>query len=252
MNWACRSVAKPGKARRLDVDRLQAIAVTADDDAVGRGLDAATGLFQLLQQAVDQVRPRIGQAHFPAGHGGGDGVGAHLDAIGDHRVGRAVQTGDTGDRHGRRARPLDLGAHGVQAFLQVDQLGLAGGVVQDGDAVGDHGGQHRMLGRADRDDREGDLGALQAARGLGVDIAFVQIDLGAQRFQRLQVQVDGARADGAAAGQTHLGLAGAGDQRAQHVERGPHLADQVIGREAAGDLGRVQTGSAGRRRRRSR
>ena len=70
----------------------------------------------------------------------------------------------------------------------------------------------------------------------------MQIDLGAQRLDGLQVQIHRTRADGAAAGQRHLGLARARHQRAQHVERGPHLADQVIGRKAAGDLRRVQKG----------
>ena len=46
-----------------------------------------------------------------------------------------------------------------------------------------------------------DLRALQAPRRLGVDIALVQVDLRAQRLQRLQEQVDRPRADGAAAGQ---------------------------------------------------
>jgi len=64
--------------------------------------------------------------------------------------------------------------------------------------------QQRVFGGAHRDEGERDLSALQAPRGLGVDVAFVQIDLGAQGLQGLQVQVDGTRADGAAARQLAL------------------------------------------------
>ncbi len=98
----------------------------------------------------------------------------------------------------------------------------------------------RVFGRAHGGDRELDLGALQAARRLGVDVALVQVDVGAERAQRLQVQVDRPRADRAAAGQAHLGVAGAGEQRAEHVERGAHLADEIVGGEGAGHLRGVQ------------
>ncbi len=35
-------------------------------------------------------------------------------------------------------------------------------------------------------------------------------------------------------------MAGTGDQRSQYVERGTHLAHQIVGRERRGDFGRMQ------------
>ena len=68
----------------------------------------------------------------------------------------------------------------------------------------------------------------------GDDIAIFQRDGGAQRFQRLQVQIDRPGADGAAAGERDLGLAMAGQQRRQHLEAGAHFAHHVVGGEGGG------------------
>lgn len=69
------------------------------------------------------------------------------------------------------------------------------------------------------------------------DVAFFQLEGGAHELQALQVLVHRTRADGAAAGQGHAGLADAGQQRAQAEHRGPHGAHQIIGglgQQAAG------------------
>ena len=50
----------------------------------------------------------------------------------------------------------------------------------------------------------------------------------AQPLQPGDVHVQAAGADGVAAGQRHPGGAAAGDQRAEHADRGAHPADQVV------------------------
>src|SRR3546814_1487620 len=65
----------------------------------------------------------------------------------------------------------------------------------------------------------------------GVDVALLQADFGAKLLEAVQVEVDRARADGAAARQRHLGLADARHQRPQHQHRGAHLAHQVVRRD---------------------
>jgi hypothetical protein len=96
------------------------------------------------------------------------------------------------------------------------------------------------VGGADRDFRKGDASALQAARRFGDDIAAVDVDLGAELLQSHQVQVDRARADGAAARQRNARAAAAGEQRAQHPEAGTHAADQLVGRGGVDDVARRQ------------
>ena len=81
-----------------------------------------------------------------------------------------------------------------------------------------------------------DVSTGQAARGLGVDEAALDFDLGAELRQPLQVQVDRAAADGAAAGQRHERLAAAREQRPEHEHACAHLAHELIGRGRVRDL----------------
>ena len=83
-----------------------------------------------------------------------------------------------------------------------------------------------------------DLVTRQAARRPGDDIAALELDLRAERLERLQMQINGPRADGAAAGQRHLRLAAARDQRRQHPEARPHARDHLVWRGGIDDLGR--------------
>ena len=66
-------------------------------------------------------------------------------------------------------------------------------------------------------------------------IASFNLNLGTQTPQALEVQVDGARANHAAAGQRHHGLLQACQERTQDADRSPHLADQFV-ITAAGDV----------------
>ncbi len=99
-----------------------------------------------------------------------------------------------------------------------------------------------MLGRADRHERELDLGPAQPLGRGGADIALFQLDRRAHGRQGLKVQVDRPRPDGAAARQGHLGVPRARQQRPQHVERGPHLTHQIIGGKGRGQLRRMEQG----------
>ena len=85
-----------------------------------------------------------------------------------------------------------------------------------------------------------DAGALQPLQPfgqLGDHVAVLDHDLGAHRLQALDVLVDRARADRAAAGQRDRGLAEARQQRAERQHRGAHGLDQLVGR-----FGRTQPG----------
>ena len=77
-------------------------------------------------------------------------------------------------------------------------------------------------------------------------IAAFDLDLGAQLRERHDQQIDRPRADGAAAGHRHLGLAHARQQRRHHPEARPHLGDQLVGRGGVDDvLGRDVQRAAG-------
>ena len=148
---------------------------------------------------------------------------------------------DAFDGEGVGAQTVDPRAHRDQAFGEVGDLGLARGVLDHRRAPGEGGGHQRILGRADGDEGEADGAAAKAAvRRPDLHIAAGQLDLGAEAFQCLQMKVDGPHPDRAAAWQRHGRLAGAGDQRSQHEDRGAHLADDVVGGGGRSDLGRAK------------
>ena len=204
--------------------------------AARRGRDLGTTLGQDGIQGGNGVGKRTHQLHLAAGDRDGNGIGAGLDAVGHHAMRRAVQARDALHRDLAAAQAPYLGPHGDQAVAQVDDLRLARGIDDAGGAFGEGRRHQRGLGGADADEGENNLRALQAARCGGADIAFGEVDLRAHRFQRLQVQLHGTRADGTAAGQRHLGFAHARHQRRQHLERGAHLAHHVIAGEDRRDL----------------
>ena len=101
-------------------------------------------------------------------------------------------------------------------------------------------GHHHILGGADRDDREHDLGAREPMLGARLDIAAVELDRRAQALQSLDVEIDRPRADGAAARQRHARLPIPRDERPQHQHRGAHLAHEIVGRRGRDDAPRVE------------
>ncbi len=66
-----------------------------------------------------------------------------------------------------------------------------------------------------------------------------EADLRAQRRQPLEMQIDRAGADGAAAGEGDPGAAEAGQQRPEDQHRGAHGLDQVVGRLDLIDAGGI-------------
>src|SRR5258705_387370 len=82
--------------------------------------------------------------------------------------------------------PRDPGAHRVEAFGEVGHFGLARRILERGDALGERSGHHQVFGAGDGDDIEDERGPDEPPR-LGVDIAVVEIDLGAQGLQPLDV-----------------------------------------------------------------
>ena len=145
-----------------------------------------------------------------------------------------MQLFDAFDHDVRAAFALDMRAHFLKQAAKVDDLGFARGVVKVGPPAREDGGHDRVFSRADRHHREGEVAAGQApalGRG-GANEARGDFDLGADRFKRLEVEVDGPVADSAAARQRHGGVAGAGEQRPQHQDRRAHPAHHVIGRDS--------------------
>ena len=65
-----------------------------------------------------------------------------------------MQPGDTFDLQRLGADAVDLRAHRHKAAAQVDDLGLARGILDPRRSLGGHRRHHHILGRAHRHDRE--------------------------------------------------------------------------------------------------
>ena len=137
---------------------------------------------------------------------------------------------------------FDLRAHPDQHLSQVGNLGLLGGVFQDGLAFGQRGSHQEVLGTGDRHHVGGDARALQPGaprRQRGDHVAVLDRDLGPHGLQALDVLVHRSGADRAAARQGHPGLAEARQERPQRQHGGPHGLDQLVrrfGPDGAGGL----------------
>ncbi len=64
-----------------------------------------------------------------------------------------------------------------------------------------------------------------------------------RRLESLDVQVDGAGSDGAAAGKRNAGVAAAGYQRAEHQRGGAHGLDEFVGGFGGVEFGAVDGGA---------
>ncbi len=114
---------------------------------------------------------------------------------------RTVQSFDAHDSDFAGAQTPDFRPHRDQAVSKVGNFRLARRIDDFCGAMGQGRRHHRGLGCAHRDERKHDLRALEPARRLGRDITFRQFDFRTHRFQRREMQFDGPRTDGAAAGQ---------------------------------------------------
>ena len=217
-----------------DVDGFE-VAFAANAERVGAdGVDARAGVGEPRDDCAEMSGVAVGDAEVAAGDCAGDEEGSGLDAVGVDAVFCAVELVDSLDADGRRARALDLRAHGGEQRGEVGDFGFAGAVLEERFALGEDGGHEQVFGAGDGDLVEDDVRALEAF-GAGLDVAVLVADDRAHAFESLDVQVDGAAADGAASGHGDAGEAGAGDEGAEDQRRSAHGLDDLVFRGRVGE-----------------
>jgi hypothetical protein len=193
------------------------------------------------------VAARVAQEGLATRGRHGAQKGAGLDAVGHHGVLAAMQLLHALDADVAGAVAFDLRAHADEHFGQVDDLGLLRGVLEQRLALGQRGGHQEVLGAGDGDHVGHDDRALQAGATLGQSsdhVAVLDHDLRTHGLQALDVLVDRPRADGATAGQRHLGVAEACQQRAQGQHRGAHGLHEFVGGLGVAEVAGVQAHGA--------
>ena len=111
----------------------------------------------------------------------------------------------------------DLRAHLDEHHAEIDDLRFTGGAFDARDAGREGGGHHDISGAEDRAPHRAahEDHVTTGAGGVDLDEAGFDRDDATEGFEAFQVEVDGAGADDAAAGDGHLRLAEATDERAQ-------------------------------------
>src|SRR5258708_28881340 len=180
--------------------------------------DVGTRLLQLTYDRVQYVRARALEFDFAASCRRGTKKCPDLDPIRHHPMRRPAQLLDPLDRYDVAARTPDAGAHRIQAFREVDDFRLASGILEHRDAVCEHRRHHQVLGTSHCDQVEDDARALETP-GAGQDIALLYVDLRPQRLKPLDVQINRALTDGAAAGQRYPRLAKTRNHGPEHQNR---------------------------------
>ncbi len=124
-----------------------------------------------------------------------------------------------------RPDPLDLRADRDEEAAEILDVRLARGVAEHGLALGEHCGHDRVLGSHD-----GRLVEVHArpAQPVGRELVdAVDVDVGAERGERVDVRVETAPADHVAARRRHGHPPEACEQRAGEQERRANLASEL-------------------------
>src|SRR6516165_225641 len=130
-------------------------------------------------------------------------------------------------------------AHFAKQNHQIGDLRFAGGIFEDGFAVGQGGGHENVLGAGDGDFFEIHTSAFQAGPGrASFDVSMSGVDFGSHFFERREMEVDRTGADRTAAGQRDTRYTGASQGRAERQNRSAHGLDQLVGRYGLVDGGR--------------
>ena len=123
--------------------------------------DAHAHLAELAEEHVHVVGPGAVEVDLAAGDRRGGQERGRLDPVGDDAVvhGRERARSTPWIDRSSVPTPVDLGAHAVEEVAEVGDLGLAGRVVDDRGALGEHRGHDDVLGGADARELEQDVGA---------------------------------------------------------------------------------------------
>ena len=126
-------------------------------------VDARARFAQLGDHGAEVSGIAVGDDQIAAGDGAGHQEGSRLNAVGADAVTRAVQAGHAAHADGGRARAFNLRAHGGEQRGKVGDLRLAGAVLHQRVALGQHRGHQQVFGAGDGDLVEDHVRAAQAA-----------------------------------------------------------------------------------------
>ncbi len=196
-NCACMSVGKAGYGAVRMSTAVGLLSAHIDFDPGVAHADFGAGLLQLADDRIQMLRPGILHPDMAAGDGARDQVGAGLDSIGQHFIGRAVETLHPFDDDPVGSGALDLGAHGVKKFARSTTSGSRAAFSSTVSPSANVAAIMRFSVPVTVTVSSTRRAPLRRS-GAGLDVAVLDMNVGAHGLQARDVDVDRTRADRAA------------------------------------------------------
>ena len=222
---------------RFEDQRVELAAAVVEADAVVADVHAAADLAVGVQEGHHVALGGAFNEDVAAGDQGRGSPGGRLVAVREGAVVVAAEVPDAFDPDGAVRLDADDGAHLLQHRDEVHDFRLGGRPGEFGDAFGARGAQQDLLGGADGRVGQRNLGALEPVGRGDVDAAGALFHDGAELAQDIQVVVDRAVADLAAAQVRDEGLADGVDQRPAQQDRDARIAGVGVDGRAGRGLG---------------
>ena len=213
--------------------------------ALAFAADVRAAFLEFADERAQVLWRAAGEQEIATGDRSGDEKRPGFDAVGDDGMLGAVQLFNAlhADRGGAGA--LDPGTHLGEKRGEIGNFRLEGAVFEGAFALGENRGGQDILGAGNGDLRKANRGSAEAL-GAGLDIAVRDRNLRTELLEGLDVEIDGARTDGASSWQGNSGVSEARDQRAEGENGGPHGFDQLVGSFGVRDHFRFNGKFAGR------
>ncbi len=224
--------------RGADIHRLRPLAMHVEFDPVIAGFDFRTGLLQLQQHGFQMPGICVVCTHAATGDGASHKVGTGLDAIGLYRVLCTVKAWYAVDDErsvpapwifapmamSMCARSTTSGSRAAFSITVCPSASVAA-IIRFSVPVTVHGVEHQTR-------------TLEPRSARAHVTVFPRGSLHPW-LQARDMNVHRPRTDGTAAGQRHIGLAEARQQRPEHQDRRAHGLHQLVGRDVFGDAARI-------------
>ena len=220
-----------------DVGGDEFVAVVNADGGMVTNVDGNADGLQLGDDGAEVGGIAVGDGDVAIGDGSSDEERASLDAIGNDGVGGAVELFDAVNLQSGGVVAFDVRAHFAEEMDEVGNFRFASGVLENGGAFSERGSHQKVFSTGNGDFFEHDVGSLEAPviGNFGLNIAVFRGDGGAHFFQGREMQIDGTRTDGAAAGKRDVGLTGTRDSGAESEDGSAHGFDEFVGRHSVGE-----------------
>jgi len=208
-----------------------------DEESFSGIADAGTDAAEPLEEIEQLCDGGVEDADAAASGCGGDGECGCFYAIRKDRVIRCGELFDTVNLNKSGLGEFDAGTGRSEKSSEFVDFGFLSRIADEGGATGEHCGGEDVAGAGDGGSggaREVDVrgGELFCA---GVDPAVGDLQVGAERSEAFEVQIDGSRADATATWQRDGRGAEPGEEWSEQADAGAHAADErCVGRGGGG------------------